>query len=90
MVSYTSLLPNPYIPPDKQATTPYKPYDVMSSFTTLFEIRCRQGLHNTRALTKSRPEDTIRVLEHTVLQTDDDELAALKPRFDETSDILRM
>lgn len=40
----------------------------------LLHISRRQSLHHTRAFTKPRPEDAVGVLEHAVLQTDDDEL----------------
>jgi hypothetical protein len=49
---------------------------------TLLEIRRRQGLYHTRAFTEPRPEYAIRILEHPILQTDNNKLAALKPGLD--------
>jgi hypothetical protein len=56
----------------------------------LLEIRRRQSLHHTRALTKPRSKDTVRILEHAILQGDNDELTALEPCLDEPSNILRV
>ena len=57
---------------------------------TLLEIRRRQGLYHTRPFTEPRPEYAIRVLEHPILQTDNNKLAALKPGLDQAPDILGM
>jgi hypothetical protein len=57
---------------------------------TLLEIRRSQGLYHTRAFTESRPEYAIRVLEHPILQTDNNKLAAFEPGLDQAPDILRM
>jgi hypothetical protein len=58
--------------------------------TSLLHIRWRQRLHHTGTFAETSAEDAIRVLEHAVLQTDDDELRALETRLDETADILSM
>ncbi len=60
---------------------PYRP---------LLEIRCRQGLYYTCALTESCPEYAIRVLKHSILETNDNELAAFEPILDQSSNILSM
>lgn len=54
----------------------------------LFHIGWSQSLHDTCSLTESCPEDTVRVLEHAVLQRDNDELGSLKPGLDQTTDVL--
>ena len=53
-------------------------------------IRRRQSLNHTSAVHKPRPEDAVGIAEHAVLQTDDNELAALEPSADETTNILRV
>lgn len=55
-----------------------------------FKVGSSQSLHHTSAFAEARAKDAVRVLEHAVLQTDDDELRALEPRLDQTTDILRM
>jgi hypothetical protein len=45
-------------------------------------------LNNTCAFTESRSKDPIGILEHAIFQTDDDELTALEPRFDEPANVL--
>ena len=42
----------------------------------------RKRLDGTGSVRKSGPEDPICVLEHAILQTDDDELGALEPSLD--------
>lgn len=51
--------------------------------------RC-QSLYHTGAFAKPGPEDAVRVLEHAVLETDDDELGPLEASLDEAADVLRM
>lgn len=58
--------------------------------TNLFQVGRRQRLNYTRSLAEPRPENPVRVLEHAVLQTDDDELGALEPRLYQPANILRM
>lgn len=54
------------------------------------QIRRRERLHHARSLAESRPEDAVGVLEHAVLETDDDELRALEPGLDQTANVLRV
>jgi hypothetical protein len=49
-----------------------------------------RSLYNTRPVNETRTEDTVRVLEHAVLETDDNELTALEARLEEATDILCM
>lgn len=58
--------------------------------TSLPHVGSCQGLNNASTVHKASAKDTVRVLEHAVLQTDDDELRALEPGFDKTADILRV
>lgn len=58
--------------------------------TLLLEVRSRQRLHHTRALGEPGAEDAVGVLEHAILERDDDELGALEARLDETADVLRV
>lgn len=60
------------------------------SQTYLFHISRSQGLDDTRSFAESRPEDPVGVLEHAVLQGDDDELRSLEARLDQTADVLRV
>lgn len=54
----------------------------------LHELRRRQRLYHTRPVAEPRPEDAVRVLEHAVLQTDDDKLRPAEPRLDQPPDVL--
>ena len=45
---------------------------------------------DTCPFTKSCPEYTICVLEHTILQTDDNKLTSLESRLDQSTDVLGM
>ena len=56
----------------------------------LLQIRRCECLHHTGALAETRLEDAVRVLEHAVLETDDDELRALEARLDQAADVLRV
>ena len=56
----------------------------------LLEVRRRERLHHTGALAEARAEDAVRVLEHAVLEGDDDELGAAEPGLDEAADVLRV
>ena len=47
---------------------------IQSSPPELFHISRGQRLHDTRSFTESRPEDPVRVLEHAILQRNNDEL----------------
>jgi hypothetical protein len=47
----------------------------------LIEIRRSQCLNNTSALREPGPKNPIRILEHAILQTNHDELAALESRL---------
>ena len=53
-------------------------------------IRRRKSLNHTRAITKPRLENPIRILKHAILQTDYDKLRSLEPRLDQAADVLRM
>ena len=57
---------------------------------SLLHIRRRERLDNTRAVHEPRPENAVRVREHAILQTDDDELAAAEARADQAADVLRV
>jgi len=54
------------------------------------QISRSQSLYNTCSLGEPSPEDPVRVLEHAILQTDDDELGTLEPCFDQPPNILRV
>lgn len=54
----------------------------------LLHVCWRQRLHHTGTLAEARSEDTIGILEHAILETDDDELRALESRLDEATDVL--
>lgn len=56
----------------------------------LFHIGRSQRLHNAVPLAESCPEDAVGVLEHAVLQRDDDELRSLEAGLDQTADVLRV
>lgn len=47
-------------------------------------------MDDTRSFTEPCPEDPVRVLEHTILKRDDDELRSLEPGLDQTTDVLRV
>jgi hypothetical protein len=51
--------------------------------------RCKR-LNSTSSIRKPRPENPICVLEHAILQTDDDELGTFEPSLDQAADILCM
>jgi len=55
---------------------------------SLLHIRRRESLDHTRTIHESRPENAVRVREHAVLQTDDDELTAAEARADQATDVL--
>lgn len=56
----------------------------------LVEIRRSKSLNDRRPLREPSSEDTICILKHAVLQTDNNELGALEAILDKPSDILRM
>ena len=56
----------------------------------LLQVCRRQRLHHTRALAKPRLEYPISILEHAILQTNNDELRSFESRLDQTADVLRM
>lgn len=58
--------------------------------TSLLHIRWRESLHHTGTFAEASAENAVRVLEHAVFQTDDDELRALESGLDETADVLGM
>lgn len=47
-------------------------------------------MDDTRSFTEPGPEDPVRVLEHTILKRDDDELRSFEPGLDQTTDVLRV
>ena len=53
-----------------------------------FHISRRKRLDSTCSIRKPRPENPICVLEHAILQTDDDKLGTFEPSLDQTADIL--
>lgn len=55
-----------------------------------FQIIRSQSCHYTCAVDKLCPEDSVGVCKHAVLQTDDNELAALESGADEAANVLRM
>lgn len=55
---------------------------------SLLHIRRRESLNHARAIHKPCPEDAVRVREHAVLQTDDDELTSAEARPDQATDVL--
>lgn len=56
----------------------------------LLEIRCRQRLDVTCSFAEPRPEDAVGILEHAVLERDDDELGALETCLDQATNVLCM
>jgi hypothetical protein len=54
------------------------------------EICCRQRLNHTCSFTESCPEDTVCILKHAILQTNNDELTPFEPRLDQSSNVLRV
>ena len=75
-----------------QTTTPSRPtlYSTNAIAVQSSQIRRSKRLYNTCTFTKSRPEYPIRILEHAILQTNNDELTSLEPGLDEPTNILRM
>lgn len=59
-----------------------------SAIISLLHIRRRESLDHTRAIHKPCPENAVRVREHAILQTDDDELTAAEARADQATDVL--
>ena len=57
---------------------------------TLLEIPRGKGLYHTGTLAKPGPEYAVCVLEHAILETDDDKLRPFKPRLDEPANVLCM
>lgn len=55
---------------------------------SLLHIRRRERLDHTRAVHEPCPENAVRVREHAVLQTDDDELTAAEACADQATDVL--
>jgi hypothetical protein len=55
---------------------------------SLFQVSWCKGLDNTGSLAESCSEDSIGILEHSVLQTDDNELTAFEASFDESANVL--
>jgi hypothetical protein len=53
-----------------------------------FHVSWRKRLDSTSSIHKPRPENSICVLEHAVLQTNDDELRTLESSLDQAADIL--
>jgi hypothetical protein len=61
-----------------------------SPIISLLHIRRRESLDHTRTIHEPCPENAVRVCEHAVLQTDDDELTAAEARADQAADVLGM
>jgi len=57
---------------------------------SLLQIRWRKRLYHTGTVLEPRPEDSVRILEHAVFQTDHNELRSFEPRLNESSNILCM
>lgn len=53
-------------------------------------MEATRTLYHTRPFAEPRPEDSVCVLEHAVLQADNDKLTALEPRLDKPPNILGM
>lgn len=53
-----------------------------------FHVSRRKRLDSTGPIRKPRPKDPICILEHAILQTDDDELGALESSLDQSTDVL--
>lgn len=53
-------------------------------------IRRGQSLNHACSFAKARSEDSVGVLKHAVLETDDNELRTLEPCLNETTNVLRM
>jgi len=63
---------------------------LMTHYAPVLPIRPARRSNYTRAIHETRTEDAICVLEHAVLQTDDNELRTLEPRLEKATDILSM
>ena len=79
--------------PTKLANTPYSSclmhvHVLTLRRSALLHVRWRQGLDVTRALAEPRAEDTVGILEHAVLETDDNELRALEACLDQATNVL--
>jgi hypothetical protein len=59
-------------------------------YTELLPIRATRRSHNTSTINKPCPEDAVGILEHAILQTDDDELGALESCLKKASNVLGM
>jgi hypothetical protein len=80
---------NPFVPPSPYLEILVHLFIISSrDHSTLLHVRSRQSLYHTRPLAESRAENAICILEHAVLETDDDELRALEPIFDQQTNIL--
>jgi len=83
--------------PQTPCKSPSHPYTTILLFLptttllcSLLEIRSRQSLYHTRPIHEPRPKDPIRILKHSIFQTDDDELRAFESRLDQSANVLRM
>lgn len=56
----------------------------------LLEIGSRKRLYHAGTLGEASAENAVGVLEHAVLQTDNDELGALEASLDQATDVLRV
>lgn len=61
---------------------------VEETITSTLQFARGHDTDDASALAEAGAEDLVRVLEHAVLQADDDELRALEARLDDASDVL--
>ncbi len=80
----------------KQSTKQHQPkHECLTCFQSTHHrlppyLPRRHDTDHTRALAEPGPEDSIRILEHAIFQTHNNELTALEPCLDQSADILRM
>lgn len=87
---HTQTPPNNSLPKHDEPPNSNPRYAMQNLSTHSLEIRRSQRLHHTSTLREPRPENPIRVHEHTIFQTDNNKLTALKPGLDEATDVLGM
>src|SRR5690348_15210748 len=76
------MTPDNCLPSQSRTNTP--------RLSNLSHVGGRQRLDHTGAFAEAGAEDAVGILEHAVLETNDNELGALEARLDEAADVLRM
>lgn len=76
--------------PNREERNINKKNQVVVETECLLHVSWSKGLYNTGTLAESRPENPVCVLEHAILQRDNNELRSLESRLDQTADVLRV